>query len=182
MKYALAIALALTVLTTPSAHAQNSRTPSFNDLFENFHQIVEEEWGRFELSIETGNELRNVFLQVSAEPGLEHMEFSTMLGERELEDFIDELFATPYLIPHFCYALKGFTSPDPSMEAQMQAALSCRQKARALLLPLLSGKYMVRTFKLHGSTSAYDYYKAKIMAEDQKNKRSVIVNFDVVLD
>lgn len=182
MKHALAIALALTSLTSLSAQAQSSRAQGFNDMFENFYQSVEEDWGRFEFSVETGKELRSVFMEVSSEPGLEHMEFSTLLDERELEGFIDELFSTPYLIPHFCYALKGFTSPDPSMEAQMQAALSCRQKTRALLLPLLSGKYMVRTFKLYGSTVSCDYYKAKVMAEDLKNRSSVIVNFDVVLD
>lgn len=150
--------------------------------FHKFYDHVEEDWNRFELSIELSSDHRSALMDAGEQPGLEELEFNTLIHKSDLDVFINDIFQTPYVIPHFCHNLKVFKDPALSELNEAQKARLCRDRIEELLKPLMRGHYVVRTFRLFGSSGRSDYYKAKIMAEDLAKEKSVVINFDVILD
>lgn len=152
------------------------------DHFNAFFNEVNEDWGRFEFSIEYSSDFKSVLMDVSAARGLEDLEVQTLINQKDLESFVEDLFRTPYGIPHFCYALKDFEREDLWSLPEPEIAFLCRQKVEKLTFALLSGHFQLRSFKLYGENGDDNFYKAKLMAEDVKKEKSVVINFDVVID
>lgn len=140
------------------------------------------EWKKFELSIQFSGGYQEALELAAKTEGLEALSFDTLLDEQDLDNFIEELFNTPYQIPHFCYGFRDLKGDEIWERSDGEILEICLDSLKRLIEPLANESYVLRTIAMKGSHPKYDYYKARLVAEDQRSKRSVVINFDIVLD
>ncbi|MCO4755434.1 MAG: hypothetical protein KC478_13215 [Bacteriovoracaceae bacterium] len=125
---------------------------------------------------------KDVLLELSSTSGLENLEVKTLIDEQDFQNFITTIFKTPYVVPNFCLQLNSFQGTSIWNLPDSEIVSSCRDELLSLIDPLLTQKYVVRTFIYSGHNKEGNFYKARLMAEDLRHKRSFMVELDLVLD
>ena len=132
----------------------------------------------YEFSIKQSSGHISVLDDIARMPGLETLEFDTLISKQDQSSFIDNLFNTPFVVPHFCYALEEL---DPWMPAQ-DLSNACRSIILSLISPYLEGGYVLKTFKIQGATPDHDYTKAKLLAQNPRTGINILFSFDVIIE
>lgn len=155
---------------------------SFDAHLHRFHQHVLGDGQKHELSINISREFQSVLTDISQTPGLEEIEVKTLLGKKDVEFFISNLFKTPYVIPLFCHNLKVLDLDGLWELNDFEIRDKCASAIEKLLEPLSTGHFVLRSFKLYGEGREGNYFKARFMAENPQDQTSILINFDVVVD
>ncbi len=125
---------------------------------------------------------QQMLLELSSIDGLEELNVKTLVNEQDFDNFLQLVFKTPYVVPHFCQEFKSFQSTSIWNRPDNEIVKSCKEDLLQLLGPLLGGKYVLRTFLYSGEDDRGNFYKARLMAEDLKFQKSIVVDLELVLD
>lgn len=155
---------------------------SLEELFHDSSRKIQEDWTQFELSVELKQDYKSLLMEIAQSDGLEQMEFDTLLHPLEVKLIIERLFKTPYVVPHFCHNFVEFSDEVIWKMSPQQQRSFCQEEVSKLLRPLKSDNFAIRVFSLRGANNNGNFYKVKVMAEDIEKDRSVVINFDVVID